>query len=154
MITAEQIKKIVADAIAGTEAFIVSIHVGLGNSIHIEVDTPAGISVNECLKVSRAVEGSLDREKEDFSLEVTSPGLDKPLRIPQQYSKNIGREVRVVTREGREITGELIAADDAGFQVKEEKTIRNEKKKKELVSETFSLPYDHIKSTHIIISFK
>jgi ribosome maturation factor RimP len=155
MITASHIQKLIEEKIAETPLFIVDVTVSAASHIEIEIDSPTGVSVNDCLLVSRHIEASLDREQGDFSLEVASPGLDKSLRIVAQYLKNVGREVKVVSTDGTELIGLLSQADETGFDVTTEQKIKLEgKNKKELVTEVHRFAYDKVKTTHIIISFK
>lgn len=81
------------------------------------IDGDRGVSVNDCIAVSRKVEHGLDREEEDFSLEVTSSGLSQPLRFPRQYIKNIGRKLTVATSE-QQFEGELVAVEDGKITLK------------------------------------
>jgi ribosome maturation factor RimP len=105
--------------------------------------------------VSRHVESSLDRETEDFSLEVSSPGVGKPLLVLRQFYKNVGRNVKTETVSGEKIEGLLESADDAGikitYKVKEEIP---GKKGKKLVEKERVLTYAELKETKVIISFK
>ena len=105
MITIAQITDLVQPLTVDSDLFIVSIHVNPGNAIEVLVDRDSGLSIDDCKKVSRAVEGALDREVEDFSLEVSSPGVGKPLVVKRQYFKNVGREVVIKTTEGQKIEG-------------------------------------------------
>ena len=104
MITVAEIEQLVQTKIAETDtlsdAFIVSISVRPGNAIEVLLDKDSGLNVEDCKKVSRHVESSLDREKEDFSLEVSSPGVGKPLVVHRQYVKNVGRTVKVKADDG------------------------------------------------------
>jgi ribosome maturation factor RimP len=113
------------------------------------------LSIDDCKKVSRAVEGALDREVEDFSLEVSSPGVGKPLAVKRQYFKNVGREVAVKTTDGKKLEGQLILADEENIEVqyKEKETVPGKKTKK-WVEKKIVLPYNEIKETIIKISFK
>lgn len=155
MINARQVRDLVEEKLAGTPLFLVDVYVSAENHIEIDIDCAEGISVKDCLFVNHLIEENLDREVEDYSLEVASPGLDKSLRIVPQYYKNIGRQVKVVTTEGMEIQGLLSSAGETSFEVSvEEKVIIEGKKKKELVTTIHQLDYDKVKSTHIIISFK
>ncbi|HEX4887012.1 MAG TPA: ribosome assembly cofactor RimP [Luteibaculaceae bacterium] len=155
MISTERVKELIDERIAGTELFLVELRISAANHIAVEIDGMQGVSVQDCLSVSRQIEGNLDREIEDYSLEVSSPGLDKPLRMPKQYIKNLGRKVKVMALDGREVEGELVNADDLGFEVSttEKKKVEGSNKKV-LVTESHPFTYDQIKSTHIIISFK
>lgn len=155
MINASKVRELIEGKIADTGIFLVDISVSSSNHISVDIDSPEGVSIKECLLVNRIVEENLDRDVEDYSLEVASPGLDKSLKIVPQYLKNVGRNVKVVTNEGQEIEGALTAANENGFEVSSEEKVRLEgKKKKELIKTVHQLGYDQVKSTHIIISFK
>ena len=151
MITKEKIQFLVEEVLTD-DLFIVDITVGVGNQISVSVDSDAGISVGECVQISRHVESSLDREIEDFALEVTSPGLSSPLKVLRQYLKNIGREVEVVTKSGEKQKGILKSANSAGFILE---FVVKGKVNGLKVEETKSLTYnfDQIKTVKIIISF-
>ncbi|MES2630056.1 MAG: ribosome assembly cofactor RimP [Bacteroidota bacterium] len=155
MISASNIKEYVEGKLTETPLFVVDVQVSSGNHIEIDIDSPSGVNVSDCLTVNRIVEEGFDRDVEDYSLEVASPGLDKSLKIIPQYLKNVGRRVKVVTTDGAEIEGLLSSATENGFEVTTEEKIRPEgKKKKELVTTVHQLEYDKVKTTHIIISFK
>jgi len=151
MITKEKIQ-ILLEEVLSDDMFIVDITVGTGNSILVSVDSDAGISVGECVQISRHIEGSLDREVEDFSLEVSSPGLSLPLKVLRQYLKNIGREVEVVTKSGEKQKGILKSANTEGFELEFLAKGRVDGKK---VEETKVLTYsfDQMKTVKIVISF-
>ncbi|NEW82708.1 MAG: ribosome assembly cofactor RimP [Mariniphaga sp.] len=151
MIAKEKIQ-ILVDEVMSDDMFIVDITVGTGNSISVLVDSDAGISVGECVQISRHIEGSLDREVEDFSLEVSSPGLSLPLKVLRQYLKNIGREVEAVTKSGEKQKGILKSANIDGFELEFLAKGRVDGKK---VEETKSLTYsfDQMKTVKIVISF-
>ena len=155
MITVAQITDLVQPLTVDTDLFIVSIHVNVGNAIEVLVDRESGLSIDDCKKVSRAVEGALDREVEDFSLEVSSPGVGKPLVVKRQYFKNVGREVAVKTLDGQKIEGQLLEANEENIKVqyKEKETVPGKKTKK-WVEKNIVLPYNEIKETIIKISFK
>ena len=151
MITKEKIQLLLEEVLSD-DMFIVDITVGLGNAISVSVDSDAGISVGECVQISRHIESSLDREIEDFALEVSSPGLSLPLKVVRQYLKNIGREVEVVTKSGEKQKGILKSADSEGFVID---FVVKGKVDGLKVEETKSLTYsfDQIKTVKIIISF-
>ena len=77
--------------------FLVDFKMGGDNSIKVVLDGDEGVNLQDCMNISRAIEHNLDREEEDFSLEVTSAGATSPLRLPRQYNKNIGRKLQVKT---------------------------------------------------------
>lgn len=136
--------------------FIVELNISGSNVIQVELDKhDGGVSVDDCIRVSRNVEHNLDREVEDFELQVSSAGLDKGLRVFAQYKKNIGRNVKVKLIESGSLEGELIAATEEEITVRTSRKERVEgRKKKETIIEDHVVPMEQIKETKIIISFK
>ncbi len=136
--------------------FIVEIHVSSANVINVELDKMGGnVAVEDCISVSRNVEHNLDREEADFELHVSSAGLDKPFRVPAQYEKNLGRQIKVKTLDNKVEEGEMIAFDGSSVTIKQEKKVRIEgRKKKELKVEELNFPLSEIRETKVIISFK
>lgn len=158
MISKRIIEDLVQERIAelSNGLFVVDITVSSSNVIHVELDKEeGGVSVDDCIRVSRNVEHNLDREVEDFELHVSSAGLDKPFRNLKQFQKNVGRMVKTVSTDGRKMEGILKQADEKGIVLEMSRMEKPEgKKKKELVIEHTNLSYDQIKETKIIISFK
>ena len=118
MITNEAIIELVQHYIQGTDIFLVEVAVKPGNVIRIQVDRPDRISIDECVKISRHLNEMLDRDVEDYSLEVSSPGLGTPFKVKQQYDKNTGRKIDVLLSDGTRITGELHSVSDEGIVLK------------------------------------
>lgn len=135
--------------------FLVDIHIGPMNDIRLELDhEERPISIEECVQLSRQVEHKLDRDEEDFSLEVTSPGLDKPFRVFRQYVKNIGRPVKVKTEDGRAHEGTLVEADEHKVVLERREKQRIEgRKAKEWVTKQSIIEMDDIVETKIEIVF-
>jgi ribosome maturation factor RimP len=158
MISKKKVMELIDERISelGNGLFVVDLTISANNVIHVELDKHVGnVAINDCMSVSRNVEHNLDREEEDFELHVSSAGLDKPFRVLAQYVKNIGREVKVVTLEGKKLEGILRAADDQSITLETSKMEKPEgKKKKELIVEQHVFPLDQIKETKIVISFK
>lgn len=136
--------------------FIVSVSISASNIINVELDKEDGsVSVNDCISVSRNVEHNLDREAQDFELNVSSAGLDRPFRVLKQYVKNIGRDVKVKLEDGGKLEGLLKAANADNFVIE---TTRKEKlegkKKKETIVEDHVFSYGDVKETKVVIKFK
>jgi ribosome maturation factor RimP len=112
MITEETIIELVQQHIQGSDIFLVEAVVRPGNMIKVHVDRPEGITIKECVLISRFVNGQLDRELDDFSLEVSSPGLSSPFKVKQQYVKNIGRIIEVRLEDGERLEGKLERVDE------------------------------------------
>lgn len=135
--------------------FLVDLSISKTNEINIEIDKhEGGVSVKDCMAVSRNVEHNLDREEQDFELHVSSAGIDRPLRVLAQYVKNIGRSVEVVMSDGKLLEGVLKAATDSEIEIETSRIEKIEgKKKKETIVEQLVLPMDKIKETKIVITF-
>lgn len=151
MITEARITALVEERIADSDRFIVAVRVLPGNRIRVFVDSLQGVTVRDCVQISRHIEGSLDREQEDFELEVSTPGLTEPLLHPLQYVKNIGRTLKVDTIDGTTVKGEVLAADE------EQVTIMPEAKKKLKKNEEqpgpVTIGLQQIKQAKTVISF-
>jgi ribosome maturation factor RimP len=155
MISADHIRELLEEEITRQDLFLVDVIVRPGNKIGIYVDSMQGVTLETCISVSRFLESRLDRDKEDFELEVSSPGLDRPLKLPVQFIKNIGRMLDVVMKDGIKVSGKLLSIDNDGIITLEaEVTGKNEKgkKKKELVAK--QIKQEEIKSAKIVISLK
>ena len=148
MITEAIVRALIEEKIQETELFIVSVKVLPSNLIRVYVDSTQGLNVKDCVGISRHIEGNLDREVEDYELQVSSPGLTEPFQHPLQYKKNVGREVKVTKLDGDTVKGEL--TDFSGDQI----TVLPEKKKKKDQADPVIIPLDEIKEAKTVISFK
>ncbi|NVK64144.1 MAG: ribosome assembly cofactor RimP [Flavobacteriales bacterium] len=158
MISKKKVKQLIEERIEELDngLFIVDLRISSSNQINVELDKHDGnVSVDDCIRVSRNVEHNLDREDEDFELNVSSAGLDKGLRVFAQYKKNIGRDVKVKRKEGGKIEGTMIDATNEQIVVQTTRKERIEgKKKKETIVEDHIIPMSNILETKIVISFK
>lgn len=152
MITADQITKLVEQTIEGTTIYVVDIRVSNGNAIVVEIDDVDGLKIDDCVKVSRHIERSLDRDIEDFKLDVSSPGMGKPFKVRKQYEKNKGKKVRVKQSTGESVEGLLKAVDDVGLELLIVKKVGKGKKQKKIETNKL-LPWEEVKSTNIVIDF-
>lgn len=158
MIAKDKVKQLAEERIEELNKglYIVEITVSAGNQIVVELDAEQGyVSIDDCISVSRNIEHNLDREQEDFALEVSSAGATKPFRVLKQYLKNVGKEVKVQLLEhGKALQGILKEADENGFvlETKEKRKVEG-KKKKEWVIEEIPLKYNEVKETKLIITF-
>jgi len=137
------------------ELYIVAVTIGNGNQILVELDhEKKGVSIEDCMSVSRNIEHNLDRETEDFSLEVASAGLSKPFRVLKQYLKNIGKQVRLKIGDHGSVEGILKAANEETVTVTTKEKVRLEGKKKKVWEETdHTINMKDIKETNLIITF-
>jgi len=147
MITEAHIHKILEGITEGTELFLVDIRLKPGNKIFVEIDKNTGITVDECGIISKQVEQLLDRDIEDYELNVSSPGLTRPFKVPEQYKKNIGKKIEVLKKNGVKKEGILKMADKNGIILE---TGIN-KKLENSIEENIKL--DEIKSANVVITF-
>jgi len=146
----EYIKGLVEEFIRGTGLFLVAVKVSSANRITVLADKNDGITIDECVAIHRHIEKNLDREKEDFELQVSSPGLDLPFGVIEQYYKNQGRKVEVTENEGSKFTGKLKNVTKGGFELETEVKIKG--KTKELKDLSFN--FDQVKTTRVILTIK
>ena len=155
MIQKSNIEEIIRKHIADTGIFLVDISVSPGNIIHVYLDKPDGISIDECTEINRHIISQLDKDIEDYELEVSSPGLGLPFKVFQQYQKNLGRNVELVLKTGLKIKGKLIEASPERIEIEEQKKHRDgSKKKAELITIITSYLMSEIKSAKLVVSFK
>lgn len=149
----EKVEQLIAEAVEGTDIFLVRLTVSSSNDINVLLDSDAGLTLLDCRSISRSIESSLDREDEDFSITVSSSGVGEPL-ILRQYKKNIGRKVRVTLVDGEVIEAKMVVADDKGVEL--EWKSREKKptgKGKVTVLNNRLLDYQSIKQTIVLITF-
>ena len=151
MISKKVVIELIEERIEGTDIFIVDVDISTGNKISITLDADEGLSIEKCMSVSRNVEHNLDREVEDFSLEVASFGLSSPFQMPRQFQKYVEKKILVVTNEMKKLEGKLLSFDDNGLTLEIDLTKKQIKAK---VDPIMSISFDDIKETKAAISFK
>ena len=144
-----KIAELVENHLQGTDKFLVEVLIKPGNRVYVFIDGDHGVTIDDCVRVSRMLESNLDREVEDYELNVSSAGADQPLRMPRQYQKNIGRSLHIKLDEPNELRGKLLSTNDQGITILTE----GDKKKKITPSEIY-LDYISIVEAKVIISFK
>ena len=154
MITEELIRQFTNEQLEGSNKFLISVKVKNGNNITVIIDGDEPLRIEDCIGVSRYIEGKYDRETEDFELRVFSAGIDQPYVQLRQYIKNVGREVEVTLMDGAVIKGVLLAANEQNIQLKE-KVVKGKKKAIGTYTEdSLTISFSEIKQTKEIISFK
>ncbi len=154
MLNKEIIIKLVDEFISENKSiFLVDVKVSPSNQIEVLIDSFDGISIKNCISLSRHIESTLDRDECDFSLQVASAGLSEPFKVFQQYEKSIGRDVNIFLKGGKELLGKMLDAKEGeGITIE---TIRKKKvgKKKTQIIEQQSFSFDQIDRTKVVISF-
>ena len=134
--------------------FLVDLKISNDKSIKIILDGDKEVNVKDCIDISRSMEGALDRDQEDFSLEVASAGVGSPLKFPRQYHKNLGRKLEVISSDGLKFMGELTHVKEDAIELqwkqREPKPIG---KGKVTVTKNKILTFDEISQTKVMIKF-
>ena len=150
----EKVQNLINEAFNNrTDLFLIDLKISTSNKIDIIIDGDNGVSVEDCIEISRAIEHNLDREEEDFSLQVMSAGITEGLVHKRQYAKNLGRTLSVQTQ-NEKIEGELIAATAENFtlqwKAREPKPVG---KGKVTVTKTKDVSYEEVKKAEVVIKF-
>lgn len=136
------------------DLFLIDLSISENNQIKVILDGDKGVTLKDCIAVSREIEHNLDRDAEDFSLEVASAGVSEPLKTTRQYKKNVGRKLKVRTQEGEAFEGQLTGADDEAitltWKTREPKPVG---KGKVTVQKEAVLPYNTIVEAKVMITF-
>jgi ribosome maturation factor RimP len=150
----EKVKQVVEEALLEKPSiFLIDLTVTESFKIIVGIDGDNGVVLQDCIDISRAVEENLDREEQDYSLEVASVGVGSPLKLVRQYKKNIGRTLIVKTN-SENIEAELVEANDLfiilSWKAREPKKIG---KGKETVQKELQIPYSDIKEAIVTVTF-
>ena len=145
----------IGSEIVARGCFLVDISVSKDNDIVLTIESENGkIELDDCVSLSRYFETKFDRETEDYSLTVSSAGLDQPFKVLKQFVKAIGTKVEVSLKGGRKMVAELVEADEDGVSLKYSvKEAVEGKKKKELVEHLDRFTMDQINSVRPYIEF-
>jgi len=155
MILKDTVYQIVEIFLIDTDYYLVDVKVTPDNRISVEIDSFEGVSIGFCMEINRHIESQIDREVEDYELQVSSAGLTEPFKVLKQYQKNIGNEVEVLLKTGSKICGVLIDVSETEIVLQIEKTEKPEGAKRKItVTEDLTFLYEDIKTTKYIIRFK
>ena len=155
MIDRSVVKDIVEDWLKEQEYFLVDIQISEDDHIVVEIDHADGVWIDDCVELSKYIESRLDRDEEDYELEVGSAGLGQPFKVPQQYKNYVGKQVEVEDSEGKKVRGVLKSVDGNDFVVAVSEKVKVEGKKRPVkmdVDHTYQM--DKVKYTKYLISFK
>lgn len=155
MISKELIFNIVQDYFKGTDFFVVEISIGANDKISVFFEKMDGlVTIEDCVKLSKHIESGLNRDEHDFELEVSSAGMDEPFKVPAQYQKHQGKEVKVITQDGKRHDGILKEVSADYIVLESSEKVREEGKKRKItVINEDKINFDQIKQTKRIIKF-
>jgi ribosome maturation factor RimP len=155
MIEKDGIIRLAEAHLEASACYLVEVSVKPGNLIAVEIDHDEAVGIDDCVALSRCIEEGLDREVEDFELEVGSAGISSPFKLVRQYVKNIGNEVEMLLGNGTKLTGTLQSANERNVTLGVTKEIRPEGAKRKVKTvEDQTYTYSEIKYTKNIVRFK
>ena len=154
MIAKSKVTEIVNQWLEGKDYFLVEVSVSADNCVSVEIDHADGVWIEDCVQLSRHIEANLNRDEEDYELEVGSAGIGQPFKVLQQYINHIDKEVEVLALDGKKYRGVLTNANEEGIVVTvpvKEKPVGA--KRPILVNKEFAWKYNEIKYTKYLINF-
>ena len=155
MIEKAVVTQLAEEHLQASNNYLVDVTIKPGNYIVVEIDSDESVSIDDCVALSKHIEAHLDRDAEDFELEVGSAGITSPFKVLRQYQKNVGNEVEMLLKSGQKKVGVLTAVDPFSATISVEKKVKPEGAKRPiLVNEEEKYPFEEIKYTKYVIRFK
>ena len=155
MIDKNVVKQLANEWLEGKDYFLTDITVSPDNSIVIEIDHAEGVWIEDCVALSRYIENHLDRDIEDYELEVGSAGIGQPFKVLRQYEINVGEPVEVLTTNGKKLVGTLKEATPDHFVITIEEKVKMEgEKRPKMVERDLTFGYDEVKYTKYYLTLK
>ena len=155
MIDKSIVKKLVDEWLEGKEYFLCDLSISADARIVVEIDHEEGVWIEDCVELSKFIEAGLDREQEDFELEVGSAGIGQPFKVLRQYEIHLGEQVEVLTREGKKFVGELSNVTPEEFTVTVTQKVKKEGQKRPVMEEVdYTFKYMDVKYTKYVIDIK
>ena len=155
MIDKNYVRNLVDQWLEGKDYFLTDLTISSDDRIVVEIDHEEGVWIEDCVELSRFIESQLDREQEDFELEVGSAGIGQPFKVLRQYEIHQGERVETLTNDGRKLQGELHDVTPENFQLTIQEKVKEEgAKRPKMVDRDITLSYADVKWTKYIIDFK
>ena len=155
MIDKNVVRNLVEEWLQDKEYFLVDVEISPDDRKEVEIDHADGVWIEDCVELSRYIEDRLDRDEEDYELEVGSAGLGQPFKVPQQYVNFIGKNVEVLDSDGKKVKGVLKSVDGNDFTVTVAEKVKQEGKKRPVLTDVdHTYQMDKVKYTKYLISFK
>lgn len=153
MITKEQIISLAEEALKDTDCYVVNVLINNDNVIDLFLDADTSVTIDDCVDVSRFIEEHLDRDVEDYELNVSSAGIDEPLLKMRQYNKYIGKDLIITDNEGVKKMYKLLSFNDLHVEVEEAEAKKYGKLTKVVYHEAKTLELNNIKEVRPYIKF-
>lgn len=155
MIDKSKVETIVNEWLVGKDYFLTDISVSPDDRIVVEIDHKEGVWIDDCVQLSQYIEARLDRDTEDYELEVGSAGIGQPFKVHRQYENHIGEQVEVLTDAGEKLKGTLKEVSDGNFTVTTRVKFKPEgAKRAKMIDEDRTMAYNDVKFTRAVINFK
>ena len=155
MIDVALVRSLAEEALASEKLFVVDVKVSAGNEITVIIDSDDEVNIDDLIEINRAIEAGLDRDAEDFELNVSSAGVGQPLVMLRQYKKLIDKDVEIVLRDGSKLIAVLKAADEGSVTVSYNEKVAVEGKKRKVLQEVVRvIPMEEVKNTCEHLNFK
>ena len=155
MIEASKVRELVGQWLAGKDYFLTDLTVTPDNCITVEIDHADGVWIEDCVQLSRYIEDHLSRDEEDYELEVGSAGLGQPFKVLRQWQNHVGKEVEVVTSDGKKLKGVLTAASEEQVTLAVPTKVTPEGRKRPVLQDVENtVLMSDVKSGRYIIDFK
>ncbi len=151
MIQKELVHTLIEEQLEGSDKYLVELKISASNKILIFIDSDSGVTIKDCVELSKFIESKIDREVEDYDLDVSSAGLDHEFKCLRQYQKNIGKTLAVVLNSNIKLTGTLISVNEKEIELN---VIPAKKKKTDTDNPINKIELAEIKEAKIVISFK
>ena len=154
MIEKKKVQEIVEEWLSDKEYFLVDVDVTPDDRIVVEIDHADGVWIEDCVTLSRYIAERLSRDEEDYELEVGSAGIGQPFRVEQQYMASVGKQVEVLSADGKKYKGEMRRVENGEFTIATQEKVKEEGKKRPVVKDverTFRT--DGVKYCKYIIKF-
>ena len=149
MIEQSVIEDIVNSQLKGTDGYLVDVTISTDNDIVVEIDSDSGVDIDTCVSINNAIDALLDRDVEDYSLQVGSSGITSPFKVKRQYDKNVGNEVEVLCG-SKKYFGILKSVEDESFTIETPVKVKGEKKPQ---MQALTFKYSEIKYTKYNLKF-
>lgn len=146
MIDKFKVLDIVKEALGDADKYLVNMKITPDNRIFVDIDGDNGINIDDCITLSRTIEQALNRDEEDFELNVSSAGADSPLKLPRQYRRHVGRTLTVDTLDDHTVEGELIECDDTQFIIRTKGT-------KKAAPQMLTFAYADVRTVKVVLKF-
>ena len=155
MIDKNLVESVVNEWLEGKDYFLVDLSVSADDSIVVVIDHADGVWIEDCAELSRFIESRLDRDAEDYELEVGSAGLGQPFRVRKQYEIHVGKSVETQQKDGKKFQGTLKSVDDTGFELEVETKVKPEgAKRPHMELATMHFAFEEVAYTKYVIKVK